>query len=366
MGFYKAFKIKTMKHTQSLYNFLFIFISILFINCSGDSDGGENQSDTPSNLVINADIVGTSAANPNGDGSGLVNFNVTADNATSYKVLIEGQTINSTTGVFSHTFTQSGTNTYTIHASAYKGNKFISSTVNITVYVVSTVVWSDEFNTNGAPDSSKWSFETGTGNNGWGNNELQYYTNRPENVVVDNGVLKITAKRESYNGSAFTSARIVTKDKYSVKYGKIEMRAKLPAGGGTWPALWMLGNNINSVGWPACGEIDIMEHVGNDLNKIHGTLHYPNHFGGNGVSGSVVVPGVTTSFHLYSIEWDASFIKFYVDNQLYHTFNNNSETPFNNPFFFIFNCAVGGNFGGAVDPNFTSATLEVDYVRVYN
>jgi hypothetical protein len=358
-----------MKYLQSKYTivlFLGLFSLFPITGCSSDGGGNDGQSDVPTNLVITADIVGTSAANPNGDGSGLVHFNVSADHATSYKVLIEGQTINTTSGVFSHTFTLSGVNTYTIHASAYKGSKFISTSINITVYVVSSVVWSDEFNTDGAPDASKWSYETGTGDSGWGNNELQYYTNRPENVKVENGLLKITVKKEDYNGSNYTSARIVTRGKYSVKYGKIEMRAKLPAGGGTWPALWMLGNNFNTVGWPACGEIDIMEHVANDLNKIHGTLHYPDHFGGNGVSGTVVVPGVTSSFHLYSLEWNASFIKFYVDNQLYHTFNNNSETPFNNPFFFIFNCAIGGNFGGAVDPNFTSATLEVDYVRVFN
>lgn len=226
------------------------------------------------------------------------------------------------------------------------------------------MAWADEFNTDGAPDSSKWSYETGAG--GWGNNELQYYTNRPENVIVQNGVLKINLIKELYNGSNYTSARIVTKNKYSFQYGRIDIRAKLPAGGGTWPALWMLGSDINTNPWPACGEIDIMEHVGNNLNRIYGTLHHPGHSGGNADGGNVLINNATTEFHVYSCDWSASSIKFYVDNVLFYTFSNNNSLPFNKPFFFIFNCAMGGNFGGAVDPNFTSATLEVDYVHVYH
>ncbi len=352
------------KGNHFFYKLFSLLVIFSFTNCSsggGSSDGGDI---TPSNLTINTEIVGVTASNPNGDGSGVVNFTVAAVNATSYKILIGTNTINSTTGLFSYTFTDMGTNTYTIYVSAYNGSKFISASKVLTVYVIPTLVWSDEFNTDGAPDSSKWSYETGAG--GWGNNELQYYTNRPENVIVQNGVLKINLIKELYNGSNYTSARIVTKNKYTVQYGRIDIRAKLPAGGGTWPALWMLGANIDTNPWPACGEIDIMEHIGNNLNKIYGTLHHPGHSGSNGDGSTVTIANATTEFHVYSLDWSSTTIKFYVDNVVYYTFNNSSGLPFNNPFFFIFNCAMGGNFGGAVDPNFTSATLEVDYVHVYH
>ena len=131
------------------------------------------------------------------------------------------------------------------------------------------LVWADEFNTKGAPDSTKWSYDIGTGDWGWGNNEKEYYTSRSENVSISKGMLKITALKENYNGSAYTSTRMLTRDKFQFTYGKVEVRAKLPAGVGTWPAIWMLGSNIKTVGWPNCGEIDIMEHKGCDLNKIY-------------------------------------------------------------------------------------------------
>jgi beta-glucanase (GH16 family) len=354
-----------MTGLRFIYKYLSIIaITMLFTNCSGsgDGDGGENPN-LPSNLVVNAEIVGTNASNPNGDGSGLVNFTVTADNATSYKILIGSDVINTTTGLFSYTFTQSGTNSHTVYVSAYNGSQFISTTKVLLVYVTMTMAWGDEFNGN-LLDSSKWTYETGAG--GWGNNELQYYTNRPENLVVQNGFLKINLIKELYNGSNYTSARIVTKNKYQFKYGRVDIRAKLPAGGGTWPALWMLGSDINTSPWPACGEIDIMEHVGNNLNRILGTVHHPGHSGGNADGGNVLISNATTEFHIYSCEWSATSIKFYVDNVLFYTFVNNSTLPFNKPFFFIFNCAMGGNLGGAVDPNFTSATFEIDYVHVYH
>lgn len=201
--------------------------------------------------------------------------------------------------------------------------------------------------------------------NGWGNNEEQYYTNRTQNAVVSNGTLKINLIKEAYQGYNYTSARLLSKGKYSMKYGKVEIRAKIPSGGGTWPALWMLGDNIDSVGWPACGEIDVMEHVGNQLNKIYGTLHYTGRSGGNADGASVMIPNATTEFHIYSMEWNESTIKIYVDNQLFFTYNNNPNSPFNQNFFFIMNVAMGGNFGGTIDPNVTNATMEVDYIRVY-
>ena len=338
---------------------------LLALNSCTKPDSNNNNPVVPTNLIINVTKQGQSVTFPDGDGSGVVNFSISATNATLYKVLIGNDLIQSATGNLSYTFTGIGTNTYTVHVSAYNGTQFISGSVNVTIYVLPGLAWSDEFNVNGAPDSSKWGYDIGTGSGGWGNNELQYYTSRPENVIVENGYLKIKAIKESYLGSAYTSTRLLSKDKYSFKYGKIEFRAKLPAGGGTWPALWMLGNNISTVGWPSCGEIDVMEHVGNQLNKIYGTLHHPGHSGGNADGGTVTISNVTTEFHIYSMEWNPTTIRFFVDNQPYYTFNNNSGVPFNQNFFIIMNVAMGGNFGGSIDPNFTSSTMEIDYVRVY-
>jgi beta-glucanase (GH16 family) len=229
----------------------------------------------------------------------------------------------------------------------------------------STPVFEDNFTVNGNPDPAKWGYDFGTGSSGWGNNELQYYTNRPENAAVFNGILKINAIKENYSGSAYTSARLISKNKFSFKYGKIDVRAKFPAGVGTWPAIWMLGSNISAVSWPACGEIDIAEHRGSELNKIFGTLHYPGRSGGNADGKTLIIPNATTDFHNYIVEWTPNYIKIYVDTQLYHTFVNNSFVPFNQNFFIILNVAMGGSFGGAVDPAFTNASMEIDYVKVY-
>ena len=350
--------------------FFSILTSIVLMSCSGggSSNGGGTTTVTkPSNLTIAAVIVGTTTQNPNGDGSGTVNFSISATNATSYKVLLgNGDTKEVTDGNFTYTYTAAGTNPYVVYVSAYNGTQFISSSTTITIYVAPVAIWSDEFNVNGAPDPTKWGYDTGTGSGGWGNNEAEYYTNRPENVIVSNGTLKINTLKESYSGSNYTSARILSKGKFSFKYGKVEFRAKLTSGGGTWPAIWMLGNNIDTANWPACGEIDMMEHVGNQLNKIFGTLHYPGHYGGSADGGTTVISNATTQFHVYTVDWRADFIKFYVDNVGYYTFTNSSGLPFNQNFFLIINSAIGGNFGGTIDPNFTSSTFEVDYIRVYN
>ena len=225
------------------------------------------------------------------------------------------------------------------------------------------LVWADEFNKDGLPDSTKWGYDLGAG--GWGNNEAEYYTSRAENAVVKGGLLKINLIMENYNGSAYTSARLLTKNKFSFTYGRVEARAKLTTGGGTWPAIWMLGNDPNNVGWPGMGEIDIMEHLGNQLNTIYGTLHYPGRAGGNADGGTRVISNAATEFHLYSVEWNAAAVKIYVDGQLIHAVTNSASLPFNHDFFLIMNMAMGGNFGGAIDPAVTKATMEVDYIRVY-
>lgn len=349
-----------------------IICAFVLVSCSSDGGssggGGGTTGTTPSNLVVTSEIVGTSAQYPNGDGNGTVIFNISATNATSYKIALgNGDTQDVTSGLYSYTYTTSGTNTFVVYVSAYNGANFISKSVTFTLFVAPTSIWADEFNAPGAPDSSKWGYDIGTGVDGWGNFEKQYYTSRPENVIVQGGSLKIIAKKEAYQGSSYTSARLLTKGKFAFKYGRVEIRAKLPSGGGTWPALWMLGSNIDTAVWPACGEIDIMEHKGNELNKIHGTLHFPGRSGGNADS-TVITPNTTatTEFHNYSIDWRADAIKFYVDGQLFKTFVNSASVPFNQNFFLIFNTAMGGTFGGTIDPNFVSSTFEIDFVRVYN
>ncbi|MEN2400135.1 glycoside hydrolase family 16 protein [Flavobacterium sp. MC2016-06] len=225
------------------------------------------------------------------------------------------------------------------------------------------LVWSDEFNTDGAPDTAKWGYDLGNG--GFGNNEKQNYTTSATNVIVQGGSLKITAKKEASGGSDYSSARLKSEGKYAFTYGKVEVRAKLPIGGGTWPAIWMLGANYATNAWPACGELDIMEHVGNDQNVIHGTLHYPGHSGGNGNTGSKTIPNVSTEFHIYKTIWSPASVKIYVDDELIHSVPNDASLPFNKDFFLILNVAMGGNFGGNIDAAFTQSTMEIDYVRVY-
>ncbi|MBJ7881110.1 glycoside hydrolase family 16 protein [Gelidibacter salicanalis] len=228
--------------------------------------------------------------------------------------------------------------------------------------IFNTLIWEDNFNTNGAPNPANWTYDLGTGSNGWGNNESQSYTDSPSNIIVEDGSLKITAKAENGN---YTSSRIKTENLFEFTYGRVEVRAKLPKGAGTWPAIWMLGANYDTNAWPASGEIDIMEHVGNDQNTIHSTLHFPGNSGGNGVTESTTVATASTEFHIYSVEWTADFIKFLVDDTVYHTFPNTAAKPFNADFFLILNVAMGGNFGGTIDPAFTASTLEIDYVKVF-
>lgn len=327
---------------------------LVLVSCGKDKDNGNNNT-APSNLTVNA-VVAT-------DNSGNVSFTATATNASTYEFGYGNgifQTVAS--GVVTYKYPASGTYTVTVVARSASGQT-ISKTITVTVTVTLALIWSDEFDTPGAPDPAKWGYDIGAG--GWGNNELQYYTNRLENASVSSGSLKIVLKAESFSGSNYTSARILSRGKFSFKYGKVEVRAKLPAGGGTWPAIWSLGDNFSTVGWPACGEIDIMEHVGNQLNKIFGTLHHPGHSGGNADGGFTIISNATTEFHKYGMEWSPTSIKFSVDDVVYYSFVNNSTLPFNQPFFLIMNIAMGGNFGGAVDPAFTTGTMEVDYIRVY-
>ena len=348
-------------------NRIFLLLTVMllsFLSCSSDSDNDVTEPNIPTNLSISGVKVGADGTNPNGDGSGVVNFTITATNATSYRVLINNETLELTQNTFSYTFTQGGTNNYSIIVSAYNAAGFTSTTYDITVYVFSELqlVWSDEFNTNGAPNPSNWGYDLG--DHGWGNNELQNYTSNLENAVVEDGVLKIVAKAD---GTGYTSARLKSQGLQSFTYGKIEVRAKLPASQGTWPAIWMLGSNFTNVGWPHCGEMDIMEQTGWDKNKVLGTFHWQdsasNSYAGYGEETTASTS--TSEFHLYTLEWTSDVIHVLYDDVTYVTFTNNSSLPFNADFFIILNIAMGGNLGGTVDPNFTQDTMEVDYVRVY-
>ena len=334
-----------------------VLLLIALVSCSCKKKNGGVTDTAPTNLTLSAVV--------SSDNSGNVNFTASATNAANYEFDFgNGIFQNVQTGIVTYKYPASGS--YLVKVTAKSaGGLSISKSIDITVSVALTLVWADEFNTSGAPDAAKWVYDIGTGSSGWGNNEAQYYTNRAENVTISNGTLKITARKESFSGSNYTSARIITKDKFSFKYGKVEARAKLPFGIGTWPAIWMLGNNISTVGWPACGEIDIMEHVGSQLNKIYGTVHYPGNSGGNAVGSTVNISNVTSEFHNYAVEWTASNIRFIVDGVTFFTFNNSSSLPFNQNFFIILNVAMGGNFGGTIDPAFNNSTMEIDYIRVY-
>jgi beta-glucanase (GH16 family) len=234
------------------------------------------------------------------------------------------------------------------------------------------LVWSDEFNYSGLPDSTKWNYDVG--GHGWGNNELQYYTQKDTlNAVVRDGRLMITARKQAKEGKQYTSARLLTRNKSEFKYGRIEARAKLPAGKGTWPAIWMLGKNIDGTGWPKCGEIDIMEHVGYMKDSIFGTIHSESY---NGMKGTQKVKGhfiekPYDTFHVFSIEWTPEKIDFMIDDQVYNHFVNEhksgNEWPFDQEFFLIINLAIGGDWGGkyGVDDSIFPIVFEVDYVRVF-
>jgi hypothetical protein len=231
------------------------------------------------------------------------------------------------------------------------------------------LIWQDEFDVDGAPDPDYWTFDIGTGNGGWGNGELQYYTGLPANVKVENGTLLITARNESYQGSNYTSGRIKTEGKFAFQYGRVDIRTKLPGGEGIWPANWMLGSNFSTIGWPACGEIDIMEYRGADPDIIHGAIHTPSSFGGTVNHATTTVANAESEFHIYSIEWDDTKIRFMVDYTEFYVYEpavyNSSTWPFDAPCFILLNVAVGGSFGGWVNNSIFPQTMEIDYVRVY-
>jgi hypothetical protein len=360
---------------------LFVLFSFFFFSGCGDEDV-EEAITLPSNLTVQVEI--------NPDASGKVTVNANADNANFY-VIYFGETTTETgvktnDGKASYTYTSSGN--YTVRTQAHvTQSDFITSSKVIEIEVITsviipstgatspltyagkTLVWQDEFDGT-ALNTSNWKFETGTGTNGWGNNELQFY--REENTEVDDGYLIITARKESFQGSNYTSSRIVTSGMKSFKYGRIDIRAALPEGQGIWPALWMLGSNFPSVGWPQCGEIDIMEMIGGAGREktVYGTAHWDNNGVPSNFSGSKSLSSgkLGDEFHVYSIAWTSSSIIWYLDNVQYHIIDITPAglSEFQNEFFFIFNVAVGGNWPGSPDASTVFPQhLIVDYVRVF-
>jgi len=239
------------------------------------------------------------------------------------------------------------------------------------------IIWQDEFNYQGSVDTDLWSFDIGTGAEiglpGWGNNELQYYTDRPENIIVEDGMLKITAREESFQGSNYTSAKILTRGSFERTYGRYEARIQLPFGQGIWPAFWLLGDDSGgTVVWPQIGEIDIMEYRGQEPLVIHGSVHGPGYSAGQAVTDTYRLSDgrFDSDFYIFAIEWGPDFIRYYVDDVLYNEITPadvNGEWVFNdNTFYIILNMAVGGTFVGS--PNSSTPfpqTMMVDYVRVY-
>lgn len=232
-------------------------------------------------------------------------------------------------------------------------------------------VWADEFDGAGAPDPAKWGYDIG--GSGWGNNELQYYTSTTSNAKVENGRLLITARKEQFDGKAYTSARLVTKNKGDFLYGRFEVKAKLPHGRGTWPAIWMLPTDWEYGGWPKSGEIDIMEHVGYNPEVVHISTHTEayNHTKNTQKTATKMIEGALNEFHVYRVDWTPYAVRGYIDGQyLFEHINEGkgySAYPFDKRFHLLLNLAVGGDWGGAqgVDTTVFPATMEVDYVRIY-
>ena len=356
-------------------------VLIVFFSCGGGGDDDpftptppESEKIIPTNLTLDITIVGADAINTNGDGKGVIKCVAKATDAVKYEFRFgNGAEVTSTTGKAEYTYTERGTKTFTVSVFAYsKTGDYINTFQQIKIIVTrppfNKLVFSDEFDTNGSPDETKWNYDIGTGSNGWGNGEKQYYTKRSENVIVEDGFLKITAKKENYEGSAYTSTRMLTAGKFDFTYGKVEVKAKLPFGEGTWPAIWMLGSNISTASWPACGEIDIMEHWGHNHGVVQSAMHTPSSNGSTINHGAQTINDVSTAFHVYTVEWDDQQIVFAVDGKNHYTYKPASKNSENWPFtanqFIILNIAMGSSWF-EIDPNFETSSMEIDYVRVY-
>lgn len=380
--FFINFKFVIMKKVTFIFNLSVLVLLTAYGCSSSDSEdintpNNNNNTIIPTNLVVSLDIQGQDENNPNGDGSGVFNMLANANNAVRYGFKVgTADEVDSPSGNFTYTVNTQGLNQFPVTIYAYSTSEnSISKIQNITIFVEANdsgnggsgnndvLVWSDEFNGSGAINTNNWTYEIGGG--GWGNQEVQSYTNSLNNVYKENGILKIKVIKESNN--TYTSGRIITKNKFDFKYGRVDIRAKLPTIAGTWPALWMLGANINSVSWPSCGEIDIMEQF-EDKSYVQSTCHWQSSSTTNYAPVSYGLPvdlNTPTEFHIYSLIWSEGSIKTLLDGNQFYAMNTNSTMPFDASFFFIFNVAMGGTNGGTIDPNFTSDAMEVDYIRVY-
>ncbi len=373
--------------TYSSFRYFLLIPLAVILSCSGGSEA--EQPDLPTNLSVTITITGATASNPTGDGSGEVLIQVTAENAVRYAFRIgNGQLAQNNTGTFSYTVTLEGTNTYALEVFAYSGSgESISKSESFQVFKeevpqYSTLVFADEFEYDGAPDTDKWHHQVIPIINGtdWANGEVQHYTARIENSYVSSGTLKIKAIKENYTYNnvtkSYTSARL--NSKFAFKYGRVEVRAKLPAEAGTWPAIWTLGANIDevgnyfdnqygSVGWPACGEIDIMEQRGSDKTTTLGYFHWGDTFTGEykTAGGNLAVSNTAEEYHVYAVEWDETSMHIMVDEVTVYELSNTSDKPFDNEHYLLLNIAMGGNLGGNIPGDFTESIMEIDYVRVY-
>lgn len=357
-----------------------LLASLVLMSSCGE--GHEVTAGDPSNLMVE---ITQSEEVP-----GLVIIQATADNSISYQLWIEpiDEPIEiNTTGSFEYTFDRQGNYQIEVRAYGLSGrfikevkSVFVSLGNEVTVgdgyttpmqYDGYTLIWNDEFEASSV-NTNKWVFETGDGCPnlcGWGNNELQYY--RAENAWVGDDVLTIEAREEAYQGRSYTSTRMKTQGKFSFKYGRVDIRAFLPKGQGIWPALWMLGNSITSVGWPACGEIDIMEMIGGNgrENTVHGTVHWDSNGHASIGDGYTLSSGTfADEYHVFSIIWDETYIKWYVNDVNFYEVNitPNHMAEFHQPHFFIFNIAVGGNWPGSPDASTVfPQQMRVDYIRVF-
>ncbi|WP_420315885.1 family 16 glycosylhydrolase [Ekhidna sp.] len=359
-------------------SFLFVLLSIIIFSCDDSSPTASTED--PSNLMVEINV---------SEESRDISVKATAQNTVEYQFdLGDGSDIiTNTTGMVDYTYDDDGNYTVDVKAFGVSG-RFLRETKSISIaldtslgpiddtgystptsYDGMTLIWNDEFDGSNL-NETYWNYEIGTGNGGWGNNELQYY--REDNTSLTEGYLVIEARRENFSNNQYTSSRLTTENKFEFQYGRIDIRAILPKGQGMWPALWMLGANFRQVGWPSCGEIDIMEMIGGENNEdvVHGTAHWDNNgtkadFGGSTRLSSGIF---NDEFHVFTIMWDQNQIRWFLDDRQYHSM---SITPaelseFRNEFFLIFNVAVGGNWPGS--PNSSTVfpqRMIVDYVRVF-
>ena len=374
----------------TLVRLLLIF---LLIGCEKDktptTDGEESTAVT--NLKLDINLQGRDQSNPHGDGSGVAQFKATATNATRFDFRVDNGTAQeSSSGELIYSFTKEGTYTYKVTAIAYSDTNLSDSISKEIIARVApptkygmTQVWEDEFDYSGEVDVNKWHHQVIPildNNTNWANGEAQHYTDRTTNSYVSDGTLKIVAKKENYTFRGvtknYTSARL--NSKFDFKYGRVDIRAKLPAEAGTWPAFWTLGTNINevgnyhgstygSVGWPRCGEIDIMEQRGDAKNTLIGHLHWGNTDDGvyDNDGGTKTIQNASTTFNLYSLIWNKDEIKILFNDEVFYQHPNTTKMPYDNPHYVLFNIAMGGTLGGAIPANFTQSVMEVDYIRIY-